>query len=430
MRTALRVDRSGIAVAARVPPQDENPTRLRADLQVEDRRIDPDDWLAPVRALSGTVDLQWRFASLRWIDAMLTGQGWLTLDGAADIEADLRLDHGEIVEGSTFAIPAAQMRAGILDNVFTGTAHAAGRVTRDADAGLRTAIDIVADRFALASGAAPDTLYLRGRDLRLDLVSTGDLARFHEDLQARLRFDDAEVPDLRAYNRYLPERSARLLGGTGAASGDLSLDAAGEMVTGRVQLQGEQARIALGPSRLSGNLQIDSRLARLQKTGRRYALEGFDLRVDGVRVEGGDDALWWARFGLDDATLDWREPLQIDGRGRLDMKDVSVLLDLFAERSAFPRWIGDLVDSGETRATGRLRIRDDEVVFDRIAASNDRIDLQARLRIAGGDPTGDLYARWGVLGLGVELDDGDRTLHVAGARDWYESRPALLPDAD
>ena len=34
-----------------------------------------------------------------------------------------------------------------------------------------------------------------------------------------------------------------------------------------------------------------------------------------------------------------------------------MLLGLFAERSAFPRWIGNLIDSGEAQATGRLRVR-------------------------------------------------------------------------
>ena len=135
----------------------------------------------------------------------------------------------------------------------------------------------------------------------------------------------------------------------------------------------------------------------------------------------------WARFALEDGTLAWREPFEVNGRGRVAMRDVRVLLGLFAERSAFPRWIGNLIDSGEAQATGRLRVRENEVVFDRVEASNDRIDLLARLRIADGTPNGDLYARWGVLGLGVELDDGDRTLHIAGARDWYEGRAPLLP---
>src|SRR5690606_4776789 len=103
------------------------------------------------------------------------------------------------------------------------------------------------------------------------------------------------------------------------------------------------------------------------------------------------------------------------------------LQGVFAEREACPRWMGDLVDSGQARATGLVRGRGDELVCDQVEASNDRIGMQARLRIAGGKPDGDLYARWGVLGMGVELQPGEqRKLHLAGARNWYESRPALL----
>jgi hypothetical protein len=87
-----------------------------------------------------------------------------------------------------------------------------------------------------------------------------------------------------------------------------------------------------------------------------------------------------------------------------------------------------VVDAGQAQATGALRIRDGEVVLDRIEASNDRFDLKARLRIAEGQPGGDLYARWGVLGLGMELEAGERQLHLLGARDWYEARPQLLEE--
>ncbi|WP_447730686.1 hypothetical protein [Pseudoxanthomonas suwonensis] len=181
---------------------------------------------------------------------------------------------------------------------------------------------------------------------------------------------------------------------------------------------------------LSGNVELDSRLRRLRPQGRHYVVEALGVGLDGVRLEqaGGGDAAWWARMSLDEGRLRWREPFEVDGRGTVEMRDASVLLGLFADRDAFPRWIGNLVDSGQARATGRLRIRQEELVFDRIEASNDRIDLQARLRIAGGKPGGDLYARWGVLGMGVELQPGGRKLHLAGARNWYESRPTLLPE--
>ena len=62
--------------------------------------------------------------------------------------------------------------------------------------------------------------------------------------------------------------------------------------------------------------------------------------------------------GLDELfALPEKKFFEVNGRGRVAMRDVSVLLGLFAERSAFPRWIGNLIDSGEAQATGRLRVR-------------------------------------------------------------------------
>ena len=64
----------------------------------------------------------------------------------------------------------------------------------------------------------------------------------------------------------------------------------------------------------------------------------------------------------------------------------------------------------------------DLLVLDDIRAGNGRVDLKARLRIDDGVPAGDLYARWGVLGIGAELQGGTRRLHALGARRWYDAR--------
>jgi hypothetical protein len=42
---------------------------------------------------------------------------------------------------------------------------------------------------------------------------------------------------------------------------------------------------------------------------------------------------------------------------------------------------------------------------------------------------GDLYVRWGLLGAGIEMGGGKRTWHLAGAREWYDGRPRLLPES-
>ena len=48
-------------------------------------------------------------------------------------------------------------------------------------------------------------------------------------------------------------------------------------------------------------------------------------------------------------------------------------------------------------------------------------------RIRDGQPAGDLYARWGIFGLGVALADGKRHFHLLHAREWYQSQPDLIP---
>jgi hypothetical protein len=119
--------------------------------------------------------------------------------------------------------------------------------------------------------------------------------------------------------------------------------------------------------------------------------------------------------------------MQLDAMATMRMKNVSVLLALFAKRSAFPAWIGHIVDDGEAQVTSRIQAGRGEFVMDDLQASNKRIQFLARLRIADGKPDGDVYARWGLLSVGVALANDQRQFHWAHAASWYQAQPALLP---
>jgi hypothetical protein len=159
----------------------------------------------------------------------------------------------------------------------------------------------------------------------------------------------------------------------------------------------------LGPSRITGDLDVDTRIRHAGGDARDYRIDALELKLDQVRVSDPDAPPWWARLSLDRGGLQWQQPFRMQGDARLQMKDVSVLLDLFSERKAFPRWIGNVVDAGQTQATARVSFAGDTFTVDQLHASNRRIDLDARLRVADGKPAGALYAKWGVLGLGVDL---------------------------
>ncbi|HEY8682723.1 MAG TPA: hypothetical protein VIM06_06085, partial [Rhodanobacter sp.] len=428
----LAVQADALMIDTRIPPPPgadsaTAPNQLQAHLQFASRQLLPRPSVSDaLRLLSGTVEGRWHFASLRWLTPLTASRPWLRLNGAGDIDGALGIDAGRLRPGSHVEVPQAALAANLLDNVFTGSARAQGRVVAGKD-GARTLLDMTADRFTLAPRNSPGQAYLRGHALQVDLQSSADLAHFGHDAIARLHFADADVPDLRAYNRYLPGKSLSFLAGNGHMTTEFTIDGNGDISAGHLQMNSDAARIALGVSRLLGKLRMDTRIDHARRSGHSFDLQDFTLGLDGVRVEGSRAPPWWARVSLQHGQLDWDRPMRVRGSAVLVMKDVSLLLSLFADRSAFPKWIANVINDGQATAHAEVEAQRGDFILDHLVASNKRIDLFAHLRITDGKPSGDLYARWGILGLGVAMDNGKRQFHLLHAARWYQSQPDLLP---
>ena len=85
-----------------------------------------------------------------------------------------------------------------------------------------------------------------------------------------------------------------------------------------------------------------------------------------------------------------------------------------------------LVDSGQVLARAQVQWQGDTLVLDSVHASNDRYEVQARLRLADGQRQGQLLARMGLLSAGVDLRNGQREMHLVRAQEWFNAQPAML----
>ena len=430
-RFDLVVGHEHVTLKATVPPPPSGKTGsshyLDADFQFASRRLFPHPSAKAMLAmLSGRITGRWHFASLHWLTPLTATKPWLQMDGAGDVAGALRMKSGALIPGSHVEVPHARLGVTLLDNVFSGDAQAAAQVVAGAQQN-RTRVTVLFPDFMLARQAAPNQAYLRGHDLHLYLHSSADLLDLRNSFSGRLHFAHAKIPDLRTYNRYLPGQSLRFLDGHGQLSTDLSVDGKGDVEDGHLQMHSTGARLALGVSRLTGDLQLDTHLQAAKREGRAYDLSDFSLGLEGVRVEGSSAAPWWGKVTLQHGQLDWDRPMHLHGKATLVMKDVSLLLSLFADRSAFPKWIANIINDGKATAHAQIAAQKHDFILDHLVAHNDRVDLYAHLRIRDGKPRGDLYARWGILGLGVALKGGKRDFHLVHAKKWYDSQPDLLP---
>nr|WP_313227119.1 hypothetical protein [Stenotrophomonas pavanii] len=415
-----------LRLQARLPPRPGSGSEVDADLHIRGRDI---PFQAPAQLLersSGTVRGEWAFTSLNWIPALFVRKPWLQLDGGGTLKADLRLRNGELTEGSTVDIPAVEAVAEVAGVRLAGTASAHGELKAGTPSQARLAVRL--PRFTARPTDAKDVRLFDGRDLALDLTGDGRLQELRKGVRAQLRFSQATIPDLTAYNRYLGSPQVRLLRGTGTVSGDATLDTDGRVGHGTARLLGRNASARVAGLDMGGDIDVNATLRRGDFSQRHFDLSGTTVELRNVQVAGTQGSTAWkGRVDFKRGRIDAQSPFQVDATTDLDLSDARPLLALFAERTDYPRWTLSLLDSGQVQAQATLRWRPGHLVIDGLQAENDRLSVRARLDLLDQRKRGDLYLRWGLLGAGIELDGDRRQWHLARAREWFDQQPSLLP---
>jgi hypothetical protein len=437
---ALDVGRD-MRLVARAPAQAEGRLSLDADVTVRGTQVPLKDPRSLLPRTSGHVVGRWHFGSLRWLGSFYDAP-WLSLDGAGVVDADVRVVDGRVAGGSRVGVPGVQAVAHVMGNRISGRARAEGRLDSGAtEDEVLPSLDLVMEHFDIAADDAPTRPYVRGQNLRLQLETLSGVERqalrqpdairhVGQSMRAHLTFANAQVPDLRAYNRYLPNEHLRFDGGSGTLSGDLTLDGAGAIGQGTLGVDARAARMHLAGIALRTDVDIDTKLHRADLKRHAFNIDGTRMALDNVSFTepGGESRSgWWTRIDLQRARMDWDRPVSIDGRANIAMKDVGFLLALFSRKKDYPKWMFKLIDSGQAQARGNVHLAGQTLLLDNLDASNARYDVKARLRMHGKQRTGNLYAKWGVLSCGVAMNNGHRDFHMIRAREWYDAQPAMVP---
>jgi hypothetical protein len=170
-------------------------------------------------------------------------------------------------------------------------------------------------------------------------------------------------------------------------------------------------------------------LKRADLERRRFVLDGSRVDLSSVSFSGDRGHArdgWWTRIELDQARIDLDEPLEARGRARMQMSDVGFLIALYSRNKSWPGWLEKIVDEGEATVSGEVGWSRKGLVLDDMIASNERFEVRARMRMHDQRREGSLYARWGALSLGAELNGENKDLHLIKARQWYDAQPQLL----
>ena len=385
---------------------------------------------ALLRLVSGDAAVQGDVSSLGFLRRYLRRVPWLQVEGAGQLDADVRLAAGELLPGSRVAVRGGKVRAAFLDSIATGEATVTGAV----EAGPKAALRVDFSAFAVApdtSGAdgEPPASYMTGAGLRLGITSTDlDLATPVSDLKATIDLPAGQVPDLTVYNAYLPPGTGvSILSGAGRLRLHFSLDATAQSGDGEILLASDRVRVRFQDVELDGNLLLRGQLSSKDLRARSFQIAGTRLDLDRVTyrelgAEPGEASPdWWAHLQMTDGAMAWGRPLALSSHVILEMKSSGFLLSVFARRKNFLHWFQRLLSIEGVRAEGMVRCGDGAIEIAPLRVTGGRFDLRSRLRFTRDTKQGDLFIRWGKLATGIELRDGKRTFKLRHPEAWFES---------
>ena len=343
----------------------------------------------------------------------LSGNGQLFLQGAFiddTLQAPTRL-----------RVNANQLEVTFLDYLATGR----GELTAQLDSPEQAQLSLGIPQFALRR-QDDDRPHLEGRHFAL----TTQTDRFSDVLDApapehfttRVALPITEVPDIARYNRYLPEDAGvELLSGSASLTSEWLLE--GLRAQGDITLRAFETEMALLEQRLRGDVTLHLQLTEGDIETRRFVANDSYLRLENVfrrSDDGTQDAGWWVQLTMEEAQLNWDDPIQLTSQLRLGMRDTGLLARLFLARARESDWLGRILNVHNINGHALLTVSGEQIRLHDLTLTGGPLLLLSDVTLADGQANGALYARLGAVGLGVELNDSEPALRVLQPKRWFD----------
>ena len=343
----------------------------------------------------------------------LSGNGQLFLQGAFiddTLQAPTRL-----------RVNANQLEVTFLDYLATGR----GELTAQLDSPEQAQLSLGIPQFALRR-QDDDRPHLEGRHFAL----TTQTDRFSDVLDSpapehfttRVALPITEVPDIARYNRYLAEDAGvELLSGSASLTSEWLLE--GRRAQGDITLRAFETEMALLEQRLRGDVTLHLQLTEGDIETRRFVANDSYLRLENVfrrSDDGTQDAGWWVQLTMEEAQLNWGDPIHLTSQLQLGMRDTGLLARLFLARARESNWLGRILNVHNINGHALLTVSGEQIRLHDLTLTGGPLLLLSDMTLADGQANGALYARLGAVGLGVELNDSEPALRVLQPKRWFD----------
>lgn len=377
--------------------------------------------------VSGSMDAKGQASAAQFLGFFLRRLDWLTWEGeSSELAAELRMDHGQLQPGSKAHFEPQVLQTRYLDYTIAGEGDVHWAVVAEGgDAGsAESRIDAAFAKYQVRrEGNQEPHIFGGGLTVRGSGKRTALLEAF-SGLRLRIDMPEAAVPDLKVYGSYLPASSGvAITGGSGRIAGWLEMDAADASGNGELQFDVEKASASYSGLPLSGALSIHTPLRKLDFAERRFDISGTEVKMTGVCAGdcSSDQTGWWGNVKLERASLAPGHADTVSAELHAQLRDSRPLVLLFATRAGLPGWVQKMLTVENVATRANLKVGSGGVSLRELVGTAEKMEVRARLDFRPSSRAGQIYLRYGILGVGMDLAGGDRDLRFIKPLEWYEN---------
>lgn len=378
-----------------------------------------------LRALSGSVNIGGRVPDLRFLEAYFSKAPWLRLDGAGQLNADIRVRKGVLVSGSRLSVDSEEIRADFLDYKASGSGKVRGEVVHENGKTFSTVTVSLNDfKFARLEYLQP---YIFGTGLTVTGTSHKlDLTDPFTDLRVIVDLPESDLPNFGFYNAYIPPESCIFIyQGRGHISSHLDFDAPTESASGEIEFDVERVIVQFAGVTLATDLKLRTRLKNGDIPSRTFEMEETTVELNNAYVgtgKIGTDTTWWARLELPKAKGQFTTPAQLDARVEMRLRDSRPVVVLLAEKKKIVRWFNKLLTVKDIEAGADFKMEGKAIEVTDLEMTGDRFEVLGELDIFSHQFAGVFYARLRDVSVAIEITDTKKKWKLLKSRPWFEKR--------
>ena len=237
-----------------------------------------------------------------------------------------------------------------------------------------------------------------------------------------LKLHAALIPNLSAYNAYLPANAPlSLLAGEASLLGDLRLRH--DKTKRELLLKTDGLRVAMNGEELAGDLRAEVLIRDGSVRDLRFDISDSSLSLNGFKVTGQTAEVkapdWHARLQLEQTKVEWHQPLHLDLKADVTVKDTRPFLALLDNARGEHGWIDNLLTVENLTGHLRLAIDGNSAVIEDAMIGGPELTLHAKGRSAASTREAMLLVRWHELNGALELHNGQSHFGIGNAHDRF-----------